>query len=139
MMRSKMIRSALGAPAMEGADSQHVATQAVRALTLLLQELKPLVGEMAVRALYVRSLNLARSSFGRPDAVEPESLDQLLIPLHLDLASRLPPQARGAAEALLSALADLLVSLIGEPLTDRLLHKAWSNASMAASTEVNSR
>ncbi len=137
MMRSEMILSALDDAVVEGADSQHVATQTVRALTLLLRELKPLVGDLAVRALYVRSLHLARSSFERP-AAELESLDQLLTPLHLDLSSRPPAQARSAAEALLTALANLLVSLIGEPLTDRLLHKAWSNVSAATSWQVKS-
>jgi len=138
MLRSEIVRSALGDPATEDADSQHVATQTVGALTLLLRELKPLMGDLAVRALYVRSLHLARSSFDRPGAVELESLDQLLTPLHRDLASRPPVQARGAAEALLLSLADLLASLIGEPLTARLLHKAWSNASTATSSPEKS-
>lgn len=126
-MRSEMIQGALGERAAEGADSETVAGAAVRTLTLLLAELKPLVGELALRALYVRSLHLARSSFERPSAGDLESPDELLAPLHRDLVSRAPAEARGAAEALLLALANLLVSLIGEPLTDRLLHKAWGN------------
>jgi len=124
-MRNEMIRSALGGGAAEGADSKTVAGATVLALTSLLAELKPLVGELAARALYVRSLHLARSSFDRPSAADLESPNELLAPLHRDLLLRAPADARGAAEALLLALADLLISLIGEPLTDRLLHKAW--------------
>jgi len=103
-------------------------------LTLLLAELKPLVGELALRALYVRSLHLARSSFERPGTGELQSPDELLAPLHRDLLSRAPTESRGAAEALLLALANLLVSLIGEPLTDRLLHKAWGSPPLANSS-----
>lgn len=136
-MRSEMIQSALGERATEGADSNAVASAAVRALTSLLLELRPLVGELALRALYVRSLHLARSSFERPGPSELESPDELLAPLHRDLVSRAPAEARSAADALLLALADLLVSLIGEPLTDRLLHKAWGSLPVTKSPEVN--
>jgi len=133
--RSEMIRAALRAGAAEGPDSRTVAAATVRALTLLLAELKPLIGSLALRALYVRSLHLAHSSFERP-RIEPKALDELLARLHKDLVSRDPDQAREAAEALLLALANLLVSLIGEPLTDRLLHKAWGNSPAAKSSEV---
>lgn len=135
-MRSELIQRALGEGAAEGADSKTVASATVRALTLLLAELKPLVGEIALQALYVRSLHLARSSFERPSAAELESPDELLAPLHRDLVSRAAADARGAAEALLLALANLLVSLIGEPLTDRLLNKAWGNPTPAKSFQV---
>lgn len=136
-MRSEMIQSALGEGATEGADSKAVAGAAVLAMTLFLAEIRPLVGETAMRALYVRSLHLARSSFERPDAADLESADELLAPLHSNLVSRAPAEARSAAEALLLALANLLVSLIGEPLTDRLLHKAWGNPPRAKSSQVN--
>ncbi len=128
-MRNEMIQSALGKGAITGADSRTVATATVRALTLLFDAVKPLVGSLAIRALYVRSLHLARSSFERPTSApsETESPDELLASLKRDLLSRAPAAARAAAEALLSAFADLLVSLIGESLTDRLLHSAWGS------------
>lgn len=135
-MRSEVIKAALAHGAVEGADSSIVANGAVRALDLLLRELKPLVGELALRALYFRSLHLAGSSFERPSRSELEAPDALLAPLHRDLVSRPPAEARGAAEALLLALANLLVSLIGEPLTDRLLHKAWAKPIQNNSSQV---
>lgn len=135
-MRSEMIQGALGAEAAEGADSKTVAGATVRALNSLFGELKPLVGELAMRALYVRGLHLARSSFERPSAADPESTEELLIPLLRDLVSRAPTEARCAAQALLLALANLLISLIGEPLTDRLLHKAWGLPPPATSSQV---
>ena len=138
-MRSEMIQSALSEGAAEGADSTIVAGAAIRALTSLIAELKPLVGELAMRALYVRSLHLARASFERPSAAEPGSPDELLAPLHRDLMSRAPADAQGAAKALLLALADLLVSLIGEPLTNRLMHKAWGTPTLAKPSQLTSQ
>jgi len=88
-----------------------------------------------LRALHVRSLHLAQASFERPSA-DLASTDELLAHLHQDLVSRLAAPARAAAQALLLALANLLVSLIGEPLTDRLLHKAWGNLSVTQASEV---
>ncbi len=122
-MRDDMIKQALGECGVE-ADSSAIAHATVKALTRLLEQLKPLVGELAWRALYVRSLHLARSSFIKPD-VDQDSPGDLLTPLQRDLSRRPPAAARAAAEALLLALVDLLVSLIGDPLTVRLLHKAW--------------
>jgi len=122
-MRDDMIKQALGECGVD-ADSPAIARATVEALTRLLEQLKPLVGELAWRALYERSLHLARSSFIKPD-VDKSSPEDLLTPLQQDLSTRPPAAARAAAEALLLALADLLVSLIGDPLTLRLVHKAW--------------
>ncbi len=118
-----MIKRALGECG-DDADSPDIAAAAIGALNRFVEQLQPLVGELAWRALYVRSLHLARSSFTKPDP-DPTSPADLLAPLLKDLSTRTPAEARVAAEALLHALADLLVSLIGEPLTVRLLHKAW--------------
>lgn len=133
--RSVMIQRALDAGTTGGADSTTVADSIFRALTLLFAELKPLIGQLALRALYVRSLHLAQCSFDRPSKVV-ASPDELLALLHRDLVSRDPAEGRGAAKALLLALANLLISLIGEPLTDRLLHKAWGSVPVAKSSEV---
>jgi len=133
-MRSELIQSALGEGSVEGAESATVADATVQALTLLFAKLQPLIGNLALRALYVRSLRLARSSFDSP-STDLELPVELLAPLHRDLASRGAAEAQGAAMALLLALANLLVSLIGEPLTDRLLHKAWGNLPVAKFAE----
>ncbi len=129
-----MIHAALREGAAEGAGSTSIAGETVRALGLLLAELKPLIGQLALRALYVRSLHLANASFERPGA-ELKTTAELLIDVHRDLVSRDPAEARGAAQALLLALVNLLVSLIGEPLTNRLLQKAWGNLPMALTSE----
>ena len=130
-----MTQAALGDTAVLEPNSPTLANATVSALSLLFAELKPLIGMLALRALYVRSLHLARASFERPGA-DLESLDELLAHLHRDLAAREPAQARSASQALLLALADLLVSLIGEHLTDRMLHKAWTPPPVPLSSEM---
>ncbi len=132
-MRDDMIKQALGECGVD-ADSPAIAHATVTALTRLLEQLKPLVGELAWRALYVRSLHLARSSFIKPD-VDKNSPGDLLNPLQHDLSTRPQAAARAAAEALLLALADLLVSLIGNSLTVRLLHKAWDMPAAGTSAQ----
>ncbi len=126
-MQQEIIQHALAEGHADDADANTVAVATARALRLLFAELEPLIGGHAVRALYVRSLHLARSSFGRPDPAEPEPRSEMLTALQQNLAARVPADARRAGETLLNTSADLLVSLIGEPLTHRLLLSAWGS------------
>ena len=105
-------------------DSDAVAAAAVRAVESLMRELKPLVGGLATFALYARSLHLANASFERPaPTLQPSQED--FSSLRNDLSARSPEDARTASHALLRALVDLLASLIGQSLTDRMLRSAW--------------
>ena len=88
-----------------------------------MRELKPLVGGLATLALYTRSLQLANASFAKPDPAL--KLEDDLASLRTDLSGRSAEDACRASYALLRALVDLLVSLIGQSLTDRLLRSAW--------------
>lgn len=106
------------------AQPQAVAAATVRALASLFAQLTPLVGALATQALYRRALHLAGSSFERPGA-EATSLDQQLDRLGRDLAARAPADAQRAGDALLRAFVGLLVSLIGAPLTHRMVRSAW--------------
>ena len=136
MIRQEIIARALGAGAAHDADSATVAATTIRALGLLLTEIKPLMGELAMHALYVRASHLARSSFARPVAGS-TSLSELLAPLQHDLAARAAADARRASEALLRALVELLSSLIGQSLTYRLLRTAWSIPAAELPVEEN--
>lgn len=124
-MQQQIVDYALGRDAAVGKDSESLATSAEAAMRSLLDELRPLVGDIATRALYSRSLQLSQSSFIRPDPGHAETLDALLLSLHADLAKRSPSDALDAASKLIHALVDLLVSLIGEHLTHRMLTTAW--------------
>ncbi len=121
----QLIEHALGEGATRGAEASVVATRTVVAVRLLLAELAALIGERAAGALYGRGLHLARAALPRPPP-GPATHDELLAPLHKELASRPSSEAQRGSRALLSALVDLLVSLIGEPLSHRLLTKAWA-------------
>lgn len=124
-MRQEIIQQALTERAAEGVDSSAIADATVHVLRLLHAELESLVGGQAVRALHARSVHLTRSSIGWtwPAAAHPQG--ELLSFLRADLVARSPAQARKAAETILLTFADLLISLIGEPLTQRLLRTAW--------------
>jgi hypothetical protein len=134
-MRQEIIVSALGKDAAEGVDPGPLATSTVRAVRLLLAELRPLVGELATTALYGRSLHLARASFQQQILSKSVTHNELLALLQQDLASRSRPDAQRAARALLNSLVDLLISLIGEPLTNQILNKAWGVQPDASSSE----
>jgi hypothetical protein len=124
-MRQEIFRRALGDGDAADADAPAIAAATVRALRLLLAELEPLVGERAVLALYSRSLHLTRSTLPWLNATQHAAQAEALNALHDKLAARAPLEAREAGQALLLAFAGLLISLIGEPLTDRLLLSAW--------------
>ena len=138
-MREKIIQHALGGDAFSDNDAAARAAATVRALRLLFTELEPLVGTQAVRALYLRSLHLTRARFGWAAADQAEPLGEALSGLQRNLAVRVPAEAQDAGTALLNALADLLISLIGDPLTQRLLRSAWGSPSADESSEEKSQ
>lgn len=111
-----------------------MAAATVRAVKLLMGELKPLVGGLATFALYARSLHLANASFQRPDPAL-QNLQEELTSLRSDLSARSLEDARTASRAVLRALVDLLTSLIGQSLTERLLRSAWGNLNAGHSPE----
>lgn len=92
--------------------------------------LAPIVGPRGVAALYQRSLHLARAahpwlagaSAGLHDALDLAALDVVLA--RQDSAS-----AAAASNALLQTFHDLLGSLVGASLTERLLRCVWANTS----------
>ena len=138
-MREKIIQHALGGEALPDADAAAVAGAMVRALRLLLAELEPLVGSQAIRALYTRSLHLTRARFGWAAPARDESLGEALAGLQRSLVTRTPAEAQRAGPALLNTLVDLLVGLIGDPLTQRLLRSAWGGPSADESSEEKSQ
>ena len=128
-MRPELIRSTMSAASAESGEAEAVAESAIEAMSALFKELNPLVGTLATQALYRRALHLARSSFEHPGVERTTSLDEQLVQLRRELAARAPADAARAGAALRRAFADLLVSLIGRPLTHRLLRSAWGLSS----------
>ena len=130
-MQREFILRALDKAATGQAASGDVAAACIGALDALFSELEPLVGVTGARALYLRCLYLTRESVGWPVAPDGVARDALLAGLAEHIEARPADTARRASETLLTAFADLLVSLIGEPLTLRLLQSAWGDPDVA--------
>lgn len=125
-MRNEVIERVLALGEAGSGESAGLAPATISAVRQLTDELQPLVGTLATRALYLRVLHLAGAGFHRPGPNDPDTLDMLLAALALDLDQREPEDAGRAARALLRSMVDLLVSLMGESLTYQLLRRAWS-------------
>ncbi len=126
-MLHEIIQRSLAHDGAAGADTDpnKAAALTVRAVQLLLVEIEPLVGVQAAQALYRRSLQLAHDSCDWLALSTAEPAGERLAGLQRDLLAHAPADARHAGETLLQTFADLLISLIGEPLTSRLLRSAW--------------
>jgi hypothetical protein len=132
------------------ADAEAVAGAARRAYDDLAQVSAPLIGEIGVDALAGRALHLAQREYpwlahtreGTPARTErtpgtppPKQAEGPFAQVIVCLARQDPAVATEAAGAVFATLAGLLVTIIGEPLTARLLRKAWPDAFSGASTE----
>jgi hypothetical protein len=120
-------RLAMGAPAAQVADMVAVVWREID------QALHPIIGHRGVLALYNRSLKQASTLYpwlavghaGALAAVDPSAL-------RAALAQQAPAEAVAGGTLLLQTFRDLLRSLIGDSLTDRLLGSIWGPAPEAA-------
>ena len=89
--------------------------------------LAPLISEAGVEALWGRAFDLARREYpgderrGDNNCTTDESFSEVTRWLETQLSSA----ATDAAAAMFATFAELLTTLIGEPLTTRYLEKAW--------------
>lgn len=93
----------------------------------------PLISSAGVEALWARAFDLARREYPA-DPIderkhESSTADQPLALVTLWLEMQAPSVATEAAAAMFSTFAELLTTLIGEPLTMRYLERAWSGFS----------
>lgn len=88
----------------------------------LASQLGPLIGDSGFCALFGRALRLARAAHDWPEPGSPcKSIDHQLAWLGEVLAAAEPAQAGAANAALLGRFTELLATLIGQALTDRIL------------------
>jgi hypothetical protein len=95
----------------------------------------PLIGEGGFDALTGRALHLVQREY--PWLVhthEPEQAEGPFTQVAACLERQNPAVATEAAGAVFATLTGLLVTFIGEPLTARLLRKAWPGAFSDANT-----
>ena len=113
-----------------GEDVGSLADAAVSLWRDMSDALSPIIGPRGVAALYKRSLYLTRGEYPwLADAHEGVVLQGDYKLLHKALVQQEGPHAAAANAALLQTFYDLLRSLIGESLTERLLHPLWNNLS----------
>jgi len=111
--------------------AQHTEKVADASITLWEQiatQIISIIGEGGFNSLYARSVFLTRSTFPllAVGPLPPEA-DQRFAGLKISLEGKTPAQASEANSLLLNTFTDILVSLIGEPLTANILRSAWSN------------
>lgn len=85
-------------------------------------------GEGGFSSLYARSIFLTQSSFPwlAAGVLSPQK-DHRFAELKTSLEAQTPAHASAANDLLLITFTDILVTLIGESLTIRILHSAWGN------------
>lgn len=115
-----------------GADAGAVATALRRSFDQLAHVLTPLIGRLGVDALIARAVHLVqRESAWLEVTVDGESADGPLHRISRSLESEEPAVGIEAATAVLATFTGLLVTMIGEPLTARLLRQAWPDDFLA--------
>lgn len=109
----------------DGANSARLADAAVSQWQAVDAALAPIVGNLGVAALYHRSLFLSLKT--HPWLDHERSPDVLDLPaLRALLAARDPAEVPEASATLLRTFMELLTSLVGAPLAERLLGPLWA-------------
>jgi hypothetical protein len=112
--------------------AQHTEKVADASITLWEQiatQIISIIGESGFNSLYARSVFLTRSTFPwLATGPLPPQADQRFAGLKMSLEGKTPAQVSEANSLLLTTFTDILVSLIGEPLTTNILRSAWSNS-----------
>lgn len=128
VLRLRVVRQTLARRAGDGATAEAIAEAAISTWSGVVFHLAPIIGEGGVGSLYARSVHLTRASFpwlAASSTLQPASrvqqTDWPFINLRMSLAQREPAEASNASSALLDTFLELLATLIGEPLTARLL------------------
>lgn len=88
--------------------------------------LSPIIGRRGVAALFHRSLQLVSATYPWLAASRGGALDTAdFAALKAELLRQPVADAAAGGAALFHAFHDLLASLVGAPLTNRLLHSVW--------------
>ena len=123
----------LSARVVDGADVEQV-TDAVLALWREIDQiLHPIVGHRGIAALYNRSLQITAAAYpwlaigaqGIPAVVDPSTLKAVLM-------QQSAAEAAAGGSALFDTFHELLASLVGPSLTNRLLRSVWAESPDAA-------
>jgi hypothetical protein len=132
-------RLALKVVAQDGAraaSAESIAAAALRAYNDLARVAAPLIGQGGVDSLTGRALHVAQREYPwLVQAREPDQAEGPFAQVVASLKQQDPAVATEAAGAVFATLMGLLVTFIGEPLTARLLRKAWPDAYSSSTRE----
>jgi hypothetical protein len=129
----------LGHRVTDPADAEQVSDAIIAIWLEIDQALHPIIGHRGVAALYNRSLGLAAATYpwlamghqGVLTAIDPAALKAAL-------GSQAPADAAAGGNALFHAFLELLASLVGPSLTDRLLRSVWTHSAGASPAQDTS-
>lgn len=125
-MQSAKMRATLARLASDGADAEHIADAARSIWSDVDAALSPIIGQRGVAALYKRSLELTRADYPcLVAAYAAGSEHDAFVALQAALAEQDSSDAAAASDALLQTFCNLLTTLIGASLTERLLQPVW--------------
>ena len=118
------------------ADAAALAAAMRGAYDELARVLAPLIGRVGVEALVERAVHVAQREYPwLAKERDPEQAEGPLTHISISLEQQDFALATEAAAAVLAAFTGLLVTLIGEPLTARLIRQAWPDGFSDAGTE----
>ncbi len=121
--------------------STEVAERSVAAVRKLSTHFGRLVGDVAIRALFERSLTVAASAFpwlGEAQRVPRGPSSELWAPFQACLEQRTPQEITEATVLLVADNIGLFVRFIGEELAVGLLHELWPQIFPNPSSEETS-
>lgn len=98
-------------------------------------ELASLMSEEGFQFLFERCMHQTARSYAWIEVAPGDARTASLAALAAMLAQHAPEQARLACTELLFNLVELVISLIGEPLTIGILRSAWGNDAFGALNE----
>ena len=132
--RREAIRQTLVLGAGAGPEAGAVAAAVLGVWHRIGEFLVPMIGARGVEALFGRALQLTASAFPWLAAAGEDKTS--LAGVAARLASRDPQAAAEASVALLATFTELLATLIGASLTDRLLDPVWTVSTPPAGQET---
>jgi len=136
-MNHDVIRRTLAHRAGKGADAGALAEAAISTWHQAAVRLAPVIGAQGVEVLFRRSLHLTKATIPwLTMAVDDGNFVALLATLQARLAERDAAEALEASHLLLVNFTELLASLIGKSLTERLLAPIWTSPPRSFEEEV---
>jgi len=137
--RREVMQKSLAQRAGPSPDAHAVAAAATSTWQQVAGQIGPVIGVHGFDVLFGRSLHLATATFPwLSPARDVANATALLASVTACLEAADAATAAEASLALLVTFAEVLATLIGEPLTERLLSPVWLAAAQASQREIAS-